>query len=899
MVSPATPTINTILPSCDNQSPFPVIVSPTGGTFYCVGSTTASPITALGGVITPSLANLGANTLTYTIKQNTCTASSTASFEVSHYNPAVITSSISPLCVTNNPVNLMNIVAFTTGTWSGPGVSPTNQFIPTFLNTGVHVLTYSTTSNPNPATCPASVTIGVPVTNTISPNITQVAPFCTNASSFNMTVTPSGGVWSNPAINALTGVVTPSSAIPTNSIASYTVVVGPCINVKTTTLTISQYNPATLTMSNIALCAFGTPMNLMSIVSNTANGSWAGQSVISNSFNPYQLATGTYTAMYKRVSTPISGLCDYTTAVNISVLNPPVPSIIQVGPFCSKDAAVQLAVSPNTGTWTGASYVNQGGVFTPSLASVGANAVQYVIGTSTCNSQQTKFINVEAFASAALTSKVADQCNTNAPINLLPITQSNQGVWSGPGISGTSFNPATAGAGSFVLTYNTASSPSGLCPDQSTVAVNVFSLASPVIAPVNRLCNNAEPVQLNVSPVGGLFGGANNHAVSAKGLFNPAIGVIGDNIISYSITSGPCVAYGQTTVNVEKFVSAGFTGFPKGVYCQGIDNAFNLNSFATNGGGEWTGAGVIPGSSMFDPNLVSVGVYSVVYKTFSLPTTTLCPDQNTLAINVGKSTEISPRTNPVMACVPFEAILNIPGVDEGSATWVFGDGSDNKQELTTSHVYTTPGHYTATVVYVNRLGCPSQPVIAATYTVNELPMPDFTMPDEIFISDPNVQFTNATPSVYSNKYTWKIEGVTQSNEVNPNIPFAKIGRYNVTLMAENPNTTCKSEITKPLDVKNDFNVFIPSSFSPNFDGLNDVFMPVFTSYGLDTKTYEMEVFDRWGHSVFRTKDASKGWDGTVNNKGEPLKEEIYVYKIKYKDLDGNLYNKIGHVSLLK
>ncbi|MBL7902542.1 MAG: hypothetical protein JNK73_11145, partial [Bacteroidia bacterium] len=45
---------------------------------------------------------------------------------------------------------------------------------------------------------------------------------------------------------------------------------------------------------------------------------------------------------------------------------------------------------------------------------------------------------------------------------------------------------------------------------------------------------------------------------------------------------------------------------------------------------------------------------------------------------------------------------------------------------------------------------------------------------------------------------------------------------------------------------------------------------------------------------------SKGWDGTVQNKGtEELKEEVYIYRIKYKDTDGNVYNKMGHVSLLR
>jgi gliding motility-associated-like protein len=78
-----------------------------------------------------------------------------------------------------------------------------------------------------------------------------------------------------------------------------------------------------------------------------------------------------------------------------------------------------------------------------------------------------------------------------------------------------------------------------------------------------------------------------------------------------------------------------------------------------------------------------------------------------------------------------------------------------------------------------------------------------------------------------------------------------------------------------------------------------VFIPVFTKEGIDTKSFEMEIFDRWGHSIFRTRDITKGWDGSMQNKGEPLKEDTYVYKIKYKDAEGNLYEKTGNVSLLK
>jgi gliding motility-associated-like protein len=139
-----------------------------------------------------------------------------------------------------------------------------------------------------------------------------------------------------------------------------------------------------------------------------------------------------------------------------------------------------------------------------------------------------------------------------------------------------------------------------------------------------------------------------------------------------------------------------------------------------------------------------------------------------------------------------------------------------------------------------------------------------------------------------------------SEDVNPFVTFPAIGKYQIILIATSPLAAggCTDQVEKTIEVKNDFYIYIPNAFSPNFDNLNDVFRPEISEYGLDVKSFEMEIFDRWGHSLFRTTEHKKGWDGK-NKAGEPLKEEVYVYRIKYKDMDGNAYNKMGHVSLLK
>jgi gliding motility-associated-like protein len=910
-VNPPTPTINPILPFCDNAPPVQILTTPMGGTFTATFTGTNNPIGNSSGIINPASSglSLGINTFTYAIAVNTCIATQTANYEVSHYNPATLTTpTIAPLCVTNAPVNLMNLVtSAVNGTWTGTGVTGGGNafsFVPTNLNTLNYVITYSTTSSPNPNTCPANSSMTVAVTKTIVPAISQVPAFCTNGAAINMTVNPGGGTWSHPAISP-NGVITPSLATPSNSIASYVVNIGPCVNTNTTALIISQFNPATITGTVPNLCYNSSFFNLNGIVASTVNGTWSGPSVAQGSFDPTSplITTGTYSLKYLRLPTPYNPICRDSSYINVYVLNPPAPVVTAAGPYCSKDAPIQMSVTPNSGSWTSSSYLSSTGMLTPSLCAVGNNAVQYIIGTSSCFRQQTKNISIEAFNPSTISSKLPDLCNTSAPINLAPFTLSGSGVWSGSGMSGTSFNPASVGAGNFVLTYQTASSPSGLCPSQSTVAVNVFSLSAPAITKPAIMCNNAKPLQLQVSPVGGLFGGANTNAVNIKGLFNPAAAVIGNNIINYSITSGPCVAYGQTTVEVVKFISADLGKYPKDVFCKGIDDPINMNSYAQNPGYTWSGTGIVPGSGMFNPALANIGINVITYSTNSTPP--LCPDMNTVYIKVGGIPEVNvTTTRPNSGCAPLEAILTInsPTTLDGTASWLTGDGAEPIKDLTFTHVYNTPGTYTATLYYVSKDGCPAAPyTVDPTFEVYELPVSNFSIPDEIFISDPRVQLTNLTIQVEGNNYLWSVEGLYKEfpfKDIHPVVTFPKVGKYQVTLKAVSAHD-CKSEITKTVEIKNDFNVFIPSSFSPNYDGLNDFFVPVFSSYGLDVKSFEMEVFDRWGHSVFRSKDSTKGWDGSLNNKGEPMKEEVYIYKIKFKDLDGNLYNKTGHVSLVK
>jgi len=788
-----------------------------------------------------------------------------------------------------------------TYSWSpGPGIAAptaTSTQITTQPITGtIATVVYSVVVTPTVYACPTLQTLTVTVVNPMSPTITPVPPLCNSYGTVGIIATPGGGNWTtNPAISA-TGIITPSLAAIGTSTVLYTVGIGSCIATNTTSIDVSQFNTAALTGTVPNMCNTFTPFNLFSIVQSTVTGVWSGIGVSANVFNP-NLPTGIYTLTYNTVSAPNATLCPDTRTINVSVLNPPQPTISQVGPYCNTAPNFQLIVSPTTGTWTPTVYNNTSGTFSPGLAAIGNNTVQYVIGTNTCNVQDTKTISIEAFVPAVITGTIPDLCVTSGQVNLVPLTTNNLGVWNGSGISGTSFNPATSGVGNIVLSYNTASSPSGLCPAQATTAVNVYSLASPAISQVGPFCNGGAPIQLQVSPLGGIFSGANNGATTPTGGFNPAFAIIGDNIINYSVTAGPCVAYGQTTITIEKFISADMSQYA-GPYCRN-DAPINLNSIAQNPGGTWAGPGVI--GNIFTPASANIGNNNVItYLTHSMPTASLCPDTTAIRIQVNEVPNVSIVSNMEKGCVPIIVTFNTPSANSGTGLWNLGDGSEPLPGLSVTHTFEIPGSYTITFNYEDEIGCSTQAVLPAPIEVYAMPHAAFiNNPDEVTIGTPEVQFTNLSTVFGSNSYQWQIGNLYQLSDPNPKVVFPVAGDYEVTLTATTIHG-CKDVVSKLIQVKNDFGIYIPSSFTPNFDGLNDEFIPIFSPYGLDLKTYEMEVFDRWGHSLFHTKDFMVGWNGSVNNKGDDsIKEDVYVYKVRFKDIEGKIHNKTGHVTLMK
>lgn len=791
--------------------------------------------------------------------------------------------------------------------WSpGPGIAA-----PTASSTAITVqpitvpianAIYTVVVSPTLISCPVAQTLTATIINPPTPTLTPAGPFCNTNGTVALVATPGGGTWSASSAVTASGVFTPSLAAIGNNTVVYSVGVGQCVATNTMIISVSQFNTANITGTVGPQCHSFPSINLMNLVQSVANGTWTGTGVASNSFSPFGLQTGVYTLTYNTTSSPNPTLCPDSKTINISVVNPVTPTITADLAYCNNMAPVQLSVTPaNTGTWIVTGYLNSSGIFTPSLALTGSNVVQYVVGTVTCSSIGSTTINIENYVPAIITSTAPDKCTSDPIMPLNGFVTVQTGIWAGPGVNGSTFNPATSGVGALTLTYTTHSMPTAsLCPSSAVLAINVYSLATPSIAPKGPYCNTHPPVQMSASPLGGHFySNSSFGGLDVNGLFIPGNAKIGENIITYSIISGPCIGITQSTVNVEEYVMSNIIKVP-GPFCKN-DPPVNLYNYAQFLGGTFSGPGVTGGGA-FNPALGNIGDNNVItYKTHSIPTASLCPDSSSVRIRINDVPHVTINSSDDKGCLPLELLFNTPEVNTGTGIWNFGDGTGDIFGLNVMHTFTTAGNYTVKFTYADDIGCKAWATLPGTVTVFPNPTAAFIFDpsDEITMASPGVNFTNLSMVLGHNTYFWQIGDMYSLKDVNPRVVFPAAGDYYVNLTATSAEG-CKADYGQMIHVKNDFGVYIPNVFTPNWDGLNDYFLPVLSPYGLDTKVFEMEIFDRWGHSLFHTKEYGIGWDGTINNKGEEfLKEGVYNYVIKFKDLEGKIHHKSGHVSLLK
>ncbi|MES2111911.1 MAG: gliding motility-associated C-terminal domain-containing protein [Bacteroidota bacterium] len=154
-----------------------------------------------------------------------------------------------------------------------------------------------------------------------------------------------------------------------------------------------------------------------------------------------------------------------------------------------------------------------------------------------------------------------------------------------------------------------------------------------------------------------------------------------------------------------------------------------------------------------------------------------------------------------------------------------------------------------------------------------------------------VQFINDTFN--ADGFLWDFGDGTTSNLENPTHVYNRKGAFDVTLTASR-NSGCSVSAVKSsvVVIQNNSYVFIPNTFTPNGDGINDLFNVTITNL----KSYHIRIFDRWGQQLFEARDILRSWDGTYN--GKRVAFGVYFYVVDAVSSDGEGVKRSGWVTVI-
>ncbi|MFC4262524.1 PKD domain-containing protein [Ferruginibacter yonginensis] len=257
----------------------------------------------------------------------------------------------------------------------------------------------------------------------------------------------------------------------------------------------------------------------------------------------------------------------------------------------------------------------------------------------------------------------------------------------------------------------------------------------------------------------------------------------------------------------------------------------------------------------------------------------------TKTFTLRKTPEIAVQFNDACknAAVLFTATETNTNIGINNWQWRFGDGS-NGIGNPVNHTYSSNGAYQISLIATSIEGCPSAPYID---TINIYGTNAFAGNDTITAAQQPVQL-QATGGL---SYEWSPStGLSSTNIANPIATLQNDQTY--YLKAFTPEG-CESYDTIKIKIYNGPEIYVPTAFSPNKDGKNDILK----AFPVGIKSFDyFIVYNRYGQIVFRTTDYFKGWDG--NFLGSPQGNGSYVWIASATDFRGNKLFRKGSVLLI-
>jgi len=826
-------------------------------------------------------------TVTATDPSNGCTNTATVAVSQSTTQPNVTASSSNSLnCIlTSATLTASSTNTNVTYQWtSGPNTYTYTISLP---------LTYTVTATDPTNGCSSQAIVIVPQ-STLAPNVSitnQPTLTCANQSAvLQGTSTTSGAIyqWSGGPSSYTYTIFSPSNYTltvtdPSNGCSSQATV-NVIQNGNLPNISINV--PAILNCTNTSVVLTGTS------TTSGVNYQWSGGPL--NSYTYTVSSPGSYSLT---VLDPISG-CSSSSVITVTqnTVTPAFSAVSSNSLNCILTSATLTASSSNpnlTYQWTGGPSSYTYTVFSPSNYTVTATDV-----TNGCSSSSVITVNqniLQPIVTASTSNHLG--CNNNAAVLTASSTTSGLNYqWTG----GPSSNTYTV---SLPLNYTvTATDPSNGCTNTAIVSVSatpMFTANVNVLSQINCFGDNNGVLQIN-----NLGGGSSpftivnlNNSNTLNNITNFPVTLNNLSAGSYSIEvsdANGCKQILFSSINQPTQLNVSVAG--NSTLCAG--NSASITSNASGGTAPYTFNWAPGGGS--NPNITVTPNVNTTY-TLTVTDNNGCSSSANIAIIVSPKPNASIINNGLVGCAPVCASFSLTQAQGAgyNYNWQFNSAAPTTTAISVNEYnpqlcFTTPGTYNATILITTPQGCSSTVNYTNLVTVYPRPTADFYFtPEKPHILDaPDVNFFNQSTGATS--YQWYNVNTMFSTQANPTYIYQDAGTFLVTLIASNPQ--CSDTISKYIVVEDEFFLFIPNSFTPNGDNLNDTFYPVMS--GPAPKAYSFMIFDRWGELLYKSDNPNETqWNGFY--KSELCKDDTYVWKLNYTSSKGKAKELTGHVVLMK
>jgi gliding motility-associated-like protein len=829
------------------------------------------------GNFDPSISGKGQHKIFFEFTDgNGCTTKDSTTIEIDSIPDASLIAQ-APLCNNNDSVQIVPVYN-SGGTFSGGSyVSNIGWFNPWLTAPGAHKVYYSFTDGNG---CGNNDSLAINVNAVPDASINLAGPFCQNDGNQNITpTTNSGGLFSGSSITSA-GVFDPLNAIPGPNKVYYDFTDNNgCQNIDSTYIVVDTVPDAS--MNKATQACVNAPVFDITAVYNSG-GTFSGGSYISNTgqFSPKVATVGLHVVYYSFID---SKGCQSIDSQFVKVDSFPNAAIVPPADICVNGGNTSILPLENFGgTFSGGAFITNDGIFDPSIAGVGDFKLYYtVLDNNLCNNVDSTSIHVNGLPDASI-NDAGPLCENNNTYTLTPKVNTGGTFSGGMFINAAGeFDPAVAKTGTHKVFYQYTDGNNCVNLDSNLVIVNEIPDAS--VTPAGPFCQNGGDQQLaaQVNP-GGIFY-MDQGIISPDGLLDPMNTGSGQHKIYYSFTDlNGCNHVDSTSVNILPIPDASIS-----VVQEKCPNhkPFKITP-AVNANGLFSGGPFIATNGTFNPALAQIGINKVYY-TYTAFGSPSCSNTDSVEVIINPLPSNQITQSDFSGCEPLSVDFQCDPND--SLIWNISGDLTNTLYQTNEFSYTfDKGDYSFELVSVTPTGC--RDTVNSNLTVFALPIATFSYtPRELYISNPKVNFTDESIGAI-NSWSWDFGDLNGSGEQNPTHIYDNSGQFIVNLEIVDTNS-CVNVTMQEVEVQDELLLYIPNAFSPNNDGINDVFSAA--GVGFNKITYN--IFNRWGEKLYVGVD--EGWNGVY--KGKDVQHGVYMYFIEVIDTKGTYHSYSGSVKLLR